>query len=260
MKKQESAKLATRSGRLRRHNRLRRLHRWFGLAALLFILLLSLTGIGLNHSDDLRLDSRHLNAPWLLAWYGFEVPEPEISFAAAEHRITLLGNRLYLDAEEAVRGVSELVGAVAWDNLTVAASAESLFYLSAGGELLDRLELGTELPGAMQALGVARGRLVVRSAGQAFEFDERTLGTVALPADSGADVVRWSQPSALPATLGAAIERSYRGPGVSVERLLYDLHNGRLFARAGVWILDAAGVVFIALSVTGLVLWIKRRS
>ena len=259
MKKQESAKLATRSSRLRRHNRLRRLHRWFGLAALLFILLLSLTGIGLNHSDDLRLDSRHLNAPWLLAWYGFDVPEPEISFATAEHRITLLGNRLYLDAEEAIRGVSELVGAVARDDLTIAASAESLFYLSPAAELLDRLELGTELPGAIQALGTAQGRLVVRSAEQLFEFDERTLGTVALPADQS-DTVEWSQPSTVPGTLGAAIERSYRGPGISVERLLYDLHNGRLFARAGVWILDAAGIVFIALSVTGFVLWIKRRS
>jgi hypothetical protein len=36
------------------------------------------------------------------------------------------------------------------------------------------------------------------------------------------------------------------------------MHNGRLFARAGVWFLDAAGILLVALSVTGLVLWVKR--
>jgi hypothetical protein len=257
MNKQESAKRSTKTGQRRRHNRLRRLHRWFGLASLAFILLLSLTGIGLNHSDDLRLDSRYLDAPWLLAWYGFDVPEPSNSYAVAERRVTQLGNRLYLDADEAARGVAELVGAVRINGLIVAATEESLLYINPAAELVDRVQLGPELPGAIEALGVAEGRLLVRSDGLFFVFDEPTLSARALA--SGLPV-RWAVPSAVPATLWSAIARSYRGRGISVQRFLYDLHNGALFARAGVWFLDAAGLLLVVLSITGFVLWVKRRS
>lgn len=34
----------------------RRLHRWAGVVALVFVLLLAATGIALNHTDEWRLD------------------------------------------------------------------------------------------------------------------------------------------------------------------------------------------------------------
>ena len=91
---------------------LSRWHRWFGVGSIVFILLLSVTGIALNHSDDLNLDSRYLRSPWLLEWYGIDVPDPESSFVAAPHRVTLIGERLYYDDSELMSGISTLVGMV----------------------------------------------------------------------------------------------------------------------------------------------------
>jgi hypothetical protein len=255
MKKPESAQHARKPSRLRLHNRLRRLHRWFGLASLVFILVLSLTGLGLNHTEQWRLDTRYLDAGWLLAWYGFDAPEPAASFAVGEARVTLVGNRLYLGVEEALRGVDELVAAISRDGHYVAATPESLLYLSAGGELLDRLELGTSLPRPIESIAADETGLLVRSAGRTYALDERTLDVEA----RGDARVVWPEASPVPAHIGRGIAEAYRGPGVSIERLLLDLHNGNLFARAGGWLLDAAGILLVVLSVTGLVLWMKQR-
>lgn len=257
MKNPESGPPGKKRGRPRRHNRLRRLHRWLGLASLVFVLVLSLTGLGLNHAVQWGWDSRYVDADWLLAWYGFEAPEPGVSFAAGDRRVTLVGNRIYLDANEAARGVDELVAAAALDGLYVAATSESLLYFSGAAELVDRQQPIAGLPGDIEALAVAERGLLLRSRGRVFVADPRTLEASADIADDGA--IEWSAASPVPATLERAIAQSYRGPGVSFERLLLDLHNGRLFARAGVWFLDAAAILLVALSVTGLVLWARRR-
>ena len=255
MKKAESAPAGT-SGRLRRHRKLRRLHRWLGLGSLAFLLLLSLTGIALNHSASLGLDRHFLAAGWLMAWYGFEVPEPAASFAVAGTRVSLVGNRLYLDASEAARGISALTGAVRSNDSIVAATAESLLYFSAAGELVDRVEIATELPAGITALGADSSGLVVRSMDRVYRYDEPSFSVTA--ADS--DAPEWSVPSAVPANLLHEIEASYRGPGVSLERLLYDLHSGRWLAGAGVWFMDAVGLLLVFLSLSGLVLWSRRKS
>lgn len=256
MKKAESA-LAGTSGRLRRHRKLRRLHRWLGLGSLAFLLLLSLTGIALNHSVELGLDRRFLGAGWLLAWYGFEAPAVAASFAVGNRRLSLVGNRLYLDAYEAARGLSELTGAAAWDDLIVAATSESLLYLSQQGELVDRVELGTELPAAITALGTDSSGLVVRSMERVLRYDERSFGVAEV---TGVGSFRWSIPTAVPTALRQQIEANYRGPGVSLERLLVDLHSGRWLVNAGVWFTDAIGVLIVLLAVSGLVLWSRRKS
>ena len=47
-------------------HRLRAWHRGMGALAALFLLMLAVTGILLNHTLDLKLAERHLDWPWLL--------------------------------------------------------------------------------------------------------------------------------------------------------------------------------------------------
>jgi hypothetical protein len=51
----------------------------------------------------------------------------------------------------------------------------------------------------------------------------------------------------------------YRGRGLSLERLLLDLHSGRVFPRTSPWLLDMVGIGLVALSLFGLLLWWRRR-
>ena len=51
-----------------------------------------------------------------------------------------------------------------------------------------------------------------------------------------------------------------RGSGLPVERVLLDLHSGRIFGKPGVYVVDAAAILFLVLAASGVWLWGKRRA
>ena len=54
--------------------------------------------------------------------------------------------------------------------------------------------------------------------------------------------------------------RMYRGRGLSMEKLILDVHSGRILGRFGVILVDLAAVLFLLLSITGTWIWIRRKS
>jgi len=68
----------------------------------------------------------------------------------------------------------------------------------------------------------------------------------------------WSEPGLL---MDASRQRIYehsRGKGLSWERVMLDLHSGRLFGTAGVWVVDVAAVLLLFLALSGFVLWYQH--
>jgi len=45
-----------------------------------------------------------------------------------------------------------------------------------------------------------------------------------------------------------------------MERIMLDLHSGRILGRAGVYIMDAAAIGFLVLAASGVWLWVRRRT
>jgi hypothetical protein len=232
-----------------------RLHRWLGLGCLLFVLLLSATGIALNHSSALELDARYVQAEWLLRWFGIAAPAPTASFLADGHWIALLGTRLYFDDIELADGITELVGVVATPEHMVIATASRVLLVSRAGTLVEQLDTAGLLPAPIVALGHAQRGLVFDTHAGRFYSDEDLLEIVAGPG-GGAD---WSAPRALSPEHLERLSALYRGRGLSLERLLLDLHSGRVLARTGTWLMDLVGAALIVLSLLGVLLWLQRR-
>ncbi|MGD2138685.1 MAG: hypothetical protein PVF08_10545, partial [Gammaproteobacteria bacterium] len=67
-------------------------HRYFGLVTALFVVILSITGLALNHTGELQLDARHVRSDTLLDWYGIHVPDTLVSYRAGASAISQLGN------------------------------------------------------------------------------------------------------------------------------------------------------------------------
>ena len=226
------------------------------MGSLVFVVLLSVTGIVLNHSSDLQLDQRFVQAPWVLNWYGIEAPPVESSYAVAEHRVTLIGERLYFDEREMAEGILALKGAVAMPRFMAVATHDSVLLLTRSGALIERIPLAGQLSGGVEAIGTARTALVVRSGGALYQADEELLGFDPCIDITDADV-QWSGPSTVPPEHLEALHAAYRGTGVTVARFLADLHSGRLFTSAGPIVMDAVGVILIALSAFGIMLWFR---
>ena len=239
------------NGRNRARRWFRRGHRWIGLSLVVFVVFLSVTGIALNHSGDLELQRRHLDWPWLLDAYGLEVPTPAASFADAGHRATLLGERLFLDGRDTGRTETALTGIATLGPLIAVAGEQSVYVFTEAGEFVEAIDLGSSLPGPIERVGRTRDRAVVQGGGGFLQSDPDIAHFEARDAEP-ADY--WSVATRPDAAEMANLEAAWRGRGVTVERLLLDLHSGRIARAAGPWLMDLVAVFLIVLSVSGIVL------
>ena len=101
----------------------------------------------------------------------------------------------------------------------------------------------------------------VRLAGDGLGFvDVANANANANAAQAGAAVaIDWAKAKPLPPDLRDSIAASWRGDGVSLERLLLDLHAGRFLGGARAALMDALGVAILLLVVTGLLSVLRAR-
>jgi hypothetical protein len=229
-------------------------HRRLGIAVALIVLLLAVTGLLLNHTHRLGLDNTHVTASWLLRWYGYP-PVEMVSHRVGERWITWTGRRLYLQDKPVMETDGAPVGAVAAGNrVIVVAFPDLLVLLDPDGKIMERL--GREsLPGGLRRIGASGERIVAATAaGQAVADADLVTWQ---PSQAAA---RWSTPQEAPAALRERLLSAERGPGLSAERVLQDVHSGRIFGRWGPWVMDAAAILFVILAVTGITCWWARRA
>lgn len=236
------------------HRHVHRLHRWFGIIAAVFALNLAITGIALNHTESLNLDSTLLHSPFLLKWYGIEASAPELAFAIGDGWLIQRGEELFLNTQLLPFTATEVLqGAVLRGAVIVALFPDrvALFLLSA--ELVDVISL----PEGHRADGIADGHdgEVLLKTDQAVLALDASLSKFT---ESKLDqALGWRQPQELPAELLATMERN-SGGSISLERIILDLHSGRLFGTMGVWVMDLAAIAIAALSISGVFMWVRR--
>jgi hypothetical protein len=232
-------------------------HRYIGLSAALFVIVLSATGLALNHTESLQMDSTHVQSELLLDWYGIQAPDNLGSYSAGPVLFTEVNERVFRDSE-IIDGLSApLVGAIDYQDLIIVATLDQLTLLNRTGELIESIGGAAGVPAGMKAIGItADGALVIHAAHGYYMTDENLLQW------SETDTVEatWSTQSDTPPQLAQAIQANYRGNGLPLERVVLDLHSGRLFGDAGVLLIDAAAILFLLLAISGVWLWSRRRA
>ena len=69
----------------------------------------------------------------------------------------------------------------------------------------------------------------------------------------------WATQENTPPALHARLVSAYRGKGLSMERVLLDLHSGRILGSRGELFMDGIAILFLLLASTGIWLWAKRK-
>jgi len=214
-----------------------RWHRRGGVLAAVFLLLIAGSGILLNHAAELGLDKRFVRAAWLRSYYG-ESTAALPAYPVGQRWVYRAASGLvYLDAEAVAGCRGELRGALL---------VEGLFetFNAAGG-----------LPVPVSGVGESGSRAVIQfPGGWRFADFERIRFDAVLPPGSR---ILQSAPGTLPAKIRARIPE--QSEWLNWERLLLDLHSGRVFGRFGVWVVDLLALVFCALALSGITMWWLRR-
>lgn len=231
-----------------------RWHRRTGVAAVMVMLIVAVTGILLNHTDTLALAKRSVDQNWLLALYGIDTPtytsfDLNGQWLSGDEKQQLYRNDEYLtECRGSLKGVALLEA-----GFTVACEQELIIF-DDQGEALDRVSAVYGLPVPILQIGYCEQALCVATAERVFRFDALQLSFQPL-----LDVdVTWSQSGLLPAVIKASLLSKHQGLGLTWERVLLDLHSGRLFGHAGVWLFDLAALLLMFLSISGFVLWYQH--
>jgi hypothetical protein len=233
-------------------------HRYMGVSAALIVLVAAVTGLLLNHTEDLQFDSEHIKSDWVLDWYGIKAPDTLQTFPAGDRHVTLMGEHLYLNRREIEGNFRNLVGALWFNDIFIVAISGNILLLTPRGELIEQLQDQDGVPADIKQIGIdANGAVIVRTSHGYYQPDAEFLAWNKTGKDPGD--VRWAKPGPLEPRLKNALQHHYRGEVLPVERVILDLHSGRFFGRLGPWLFDAAAVVLILLSLTGGWIWLKRR-
>ena len=232
-------------------------HRYIGLSAALFVMVLSATGLALNHTESLHMDSTHVQSELLLDWYGIHAPEDLGSYSAGSVLITEVNERVFRDSEIIDDVLVPLVGAIGYLDLIVIAGLDQLTLLNREGELIETIGSAAGVPAGMKAIGITTdGAIAIKAAHGYYLTDENLLEWI----ETDAVEATWSTLSVTPPELVQALQASYRGNGLPLERVVLDLHSGRLLGDAGVLLVDAAAILFLLLAMSGVWLWSRRRA
>lgn len=228
-------------------------HRRIGALIAVFLLMLSVTGLLLNHTDSLQLSDRPVSSDWWLQHYGVKRPTV-VAFRLGEHWLSHLGgNYLYLNGREVAYCEMPLIGAVGFSDMLVVACHEMLLLLTPEGDIIERIDSAFGLPQGVEGLARSDSELLVLAAGQWYRAD---MASMQFTRYNGAAQAVAAQP--LPEALEQQLLLQFRGDEIHWERLLLDLHSGRLFGFSGVVWMDLVALMLIWVAGSGVWVWATR--
>ena len=227
------------------------LHKWHrraGLLAALIVILVTLTGLLLNHIAATGLDRLYPQNSLILTPYQQALTRPQ-GFAVDGQWLWSTAGQLRLD-QQVLGDCRQLQGyARGRDSQFVDCSSQWLL-LDSNNQLLEVLEpsLFSEEP---VTAAVWQGDAYQLQIGQdwfALDLLSYQLTAAAAPAASAEPL------QVLPPQLASA-----RNESISWQRVLLDLHSGRWFGTWGVWLVDVAALILLFLALSGTWIWFSRK-
>jgi len=235
-----------------------RWHRYMGLSAALLVIILAITGIFLNHTVSLKLDKQFIASTWLLDWYDIEAPQRIISYVTKQNTVSLVEDQLYINNQFISGHYESLAGAIDFQGMTVVAIDKQLLLFTSDGELIERLVNINGQSLTLGAIGKINEDLLVIETEQVLATDVDFI-TWGAPSAQQLASVKWSDPKGLPFLEQQQLTHRYRANILTLERVMLDLHSGRILGNAGVLLMDTAAILLLLLSFSGIWIWLKQR-
>lgn len=235
-------------------------HRRVGIISAVFVILLSISGFLLQHSAGLGFDRASIASDGLLDWYGIKAPGIGPHFQPGSHYFSHIGDAVYFDAQRLPGSYPELRGVVAFDQGFALTTDSAIVLITVEGDVIERLSAEHGVPELIQRIGTGPDARVFLNSDM--EIREANFDAPSFTPVTASDMpaIDWSQASEPAATLAAAVERDYAGSLVTWERVLLDIHSGRLLGAVGVFIVDLMAVLFLLMAISGVWIWTRRRN
>lgn len=250
-------------------------HRRLGLTAAFFVVVLSLSGLLLNHSAGLKLGHLYPQSSiWLWPYssvqstqdtVGFNLPHGWVYESSSESSEAVWIN------EQRIPECSPPLSSVAYDNreswllcghsiliLSMEPSPDSR-HEAARVQIAEVIERSL-LPYEINALGFTKHGVAIQVRplqGTALSEKSETWKQFDLALMDATEALNSEDVCTIPLqALPSSLNRNHH---ITWERVLLDLHSGRWFGTYGVWIMDIAAIILLLLAGSGIWMWSSRK-
>lgn len=227
-------------------------HARCGVLLSIFFLLLAGTGLALNHTEALDLARTQVSATWLMRWYGVKAEAAPPGYLLGQGYFVGSRQRWVMDGRTLPVAPEPVLGAVEAGGVRYLASTAALYLYQPDGTLIEK-QSGSTLPDApIRRIGVADELVLIEVPHGIYASADGLDWRLHAPA-----AVNWARPQPLPAAAQAQANRLF-APSLPLERILLDVHSGRILGRFGPLLMDLAAVALMVLALSGV--WIYLRS
>jgi uncharacterized iron-regulated membrane protein len=233
---------------MRLRKALRKIHRWIGLLASLWLLQLAVTGLLLQLADELGFTDRYVTSPAVLNW--FSHGHLQQAFDVQSAVVIQLDDRVGL-GQQVITVAEPLVAANRLEGHWLLATANTLRWYSDGGEAVMQLDDFDGLPTPVTALHVADEQLMLNSGQQWYQWqaDAFAFTPVAFDNPSGAQARQLSREERQRAFAQLLNNR------LSIDKVLHGIHSG---LKGSVWLNILSALALLYLCVSGIYLFFKK--
>ncbi len=161
---------------------------------------------------------------------------------------------MYLDGSALAGKHEPLTGVIETPPLLIISYRLKVSVFTISGDLVDSISVGNGLPEPVYGIALVDNEIILRGSKRNWKTDNNLLNVHIYNGSAN-----WSQPDVAPEIITDPVIKQYSNTVISWERLLLDVHSGRLFGRFGTWVMDTAAIALIFMAVTGLWIWTHRK-
>ena len=234
------------------NRKIRSLYKLLAAIAALFILIQMITGTALNHATDFRLSKHYVKWDWLMTYYHIGQQRPDAVYLIDDKVISQFGDQVFVDAEPVFKVNKRVLGGITLDDVVVLTTDDALILLNRNGKYLKTLQVRDGIPTQIQNIGLFHGDPVLQTRSGML----RSNHTLKKWEPISLQGVTWSVAYALPDSIKTKLQQYFYGNGISLQKLLSDIHDGHFLGAYGPWIMDTLVLVLLVSLFSG---WLGRR-
>ena len=234
--------------------KLRKLHKYLGFAFSLFILHLTVTGILLIYPKTFNIEETYISNFFILKKYNMDTHKEVYGLSNIEDEVVIIKNNIYINSKFVDKFKDEIINILYQKKkikiIVLSKSTIGIYFFeNIDGELEINDIISLENTKKIKYLGLNLSDDIVflKNDNEYYNLDNNYLLKLANEKDKN---IKWSNISKIDKKLAKYYLNIHQGKGVSLTRILTELHNGKFFGSIFTLILffSSLSLIFLTLS------------
>ena len=234
--------------------KLRKLHKYLGFAFSIFILHLTVTGILLTYPETFNIEETYVSNFFILKKYNMDTHREVYGLSNVEDEVVIIRNNIYVNRQFVDKFSDEIInvlyqkkekkiiilsksviGIYVFESIDGALEIKDIISLENTKKIMD---LGLNLSGDI---------IFLKNDSEYYNLNDNYLLKLVNEKDKN---IKWSNISTIDKDLAKYYLNIHQGKGVSLTRILTELHNGKFFGSIFTLILffSSLSLIFLTLS------------